>query len=68
MLDPASPRRHGGRTWGMFVRGVPGKLEGNEIDGRVRKLVIIPLKLPWLKIFSDNLGNFQIMLVGGQDL
>jgi hypothetical protein len=52
----------------MFVRGVPGKLEGNEIDGRVRKLVIIPLKLPWLKIFSDNLGNFQIMLVGGQDL
>ncbi len=50
------------------MQSVPGKVEGNEIDGRVRKLVIIPLKLLWLKIFSDNLGNFQIMLVGGQDL
>jgi len=45
-----------------------GTFEGNEINGREGKLVTIPPKLPCPKIFSDNLRNFQIMLVGGQDL
>jgi len=51
-----------------FVQSVHGKLEENEIDRKGGMLVTIPRKLPCLKIFSDNLGNFQIMLVGGQDL
>ena len=53
---------------GTFVQSVHSEFEGNEIDRRGGMLVTIPRELPCLKIFSDNLGNFQIMLVGGQDL
>ncbi len=54
------------RRMGTFVQSVHGGFEGKKIRGGM--LVTIPPELPYLKIFSDNLGNFQIMLVGGQDL
>jgi hypothetical protein len=30
-------------------------------------ILLSPVKLPWFKIFRHNLGNFQIILVSGQD-
>ena len=47
---------------------IHGDVQRDEIDRRGGMLVTFPRKLPCLKIFSDNLGDFQIMLVGGQDL
>jgi hypothetical protein len=50
------------------MRTLHGELEGNTIDGRGGKWVTILAKLLCLKILSDNLRNFQIVFVGGQNL
>jgi hypothetical protein len=50
------------------MRSLHGKVEGDEINGRAGNWVTMLPELPCLKIFSDNLGNFQIMFVGCQDL
>jgi hypothetical protein len=51
-----------------FVQSVHGKVEGDEINGRAGNWVTMLPELPYLKIFSDNLRNLQIVFVGGQDL
>ena len=55
--------RYSDISWSEIV-----SLRNRLVHGYDKRLLTTAAKLVCLKILSDDLGNFQIILVGGQDL
>ena len=55
------------------MQSVPGKIQGNEIDARGGKLVIIPPKLPWgglgssIKVAEGKVLYFDVAWLVGRN-